>query len=313
MSKILSKLFKKTDAHPPATDPAPAQAQPDIWENFISLRSDEDPKFKLLKPAAAYLKTDARKDEWDDLDYQDALARDQAPLPMTHDREGYYGEHHFSYWASGLADARYLVEAAAAEGVTINRFLDLGCASGRVIRHLANEHPEMEVMGCDINRFHVEWCNAYLQQNIAAFQNTSIPCLPIEDNSLDMVSAFSVFTHIEAMETAWLMEIKRVLRPGGLAWVTVHSEGTLRDMHEDWPLWKPVMDHYERKAKLNKNREFKGDRMVLRNRADRSYSSNIFYKTDYLRKHWGRILDIKEIRRRFPNFQDVLILQKPQQ
>lgn len=307
MLRKLKRRLKKAKVQPTLI-----AKEPEIWENLVSLNSGDDPDFTLLKPAAEYLETDARKHEWETLDYKEALARDQDPLPMIKDREGYYGEDHFSYWASGLADARYLVEAAEAHGVTIRKFLDLGCASGRVIRHLANEHPEMQVFGCDINRFHVEWCNAYLPPNVAAFHNTSIPGLPIEDNSLDMVSAFSVFTHIEAMETAWLMEIRRILKPGGLAWVTVHSEGTLRDMQEGWPLWKPVMDHYERPAKLDENREFVGDRMVLRNRADRSYSSNIFYKTDYLRKHWGRILDIKEVRRRFPNFQDVLILQKPE-
>jgi hypothetical protein len=51
-----------------------------------------------------------------------------------------------------------------------------------------------------------------------------------------MISAYSVFTHIEAMETTWLMELRRVLRKGGIAWITVHTEGTLADMTPDWPL-----------------------------------------------------------------------------
>ncbi len=106
------------------------------------------------------------------------------------------------------------------------------------MRHVALENPGCRAMGCDINRLHVEWCNAHLPANCSAFQNHSVPSLPIEDNSLDAVTAYSVFTHIEAIETAWLAEIRRVLKPGGIAWLTVHTEKTLQDMNEDWPLWR---------------------------------------------------------------------------
>ena len=40
----------------------------------------------------------------------------------------------------------------------------------------------------------------------AVFQNHSIPTLPLPDASIDLITAFSVFTHMEGMETAWLME-----------------------------------------------------------------------------------------------------------
>jgi hypothetical protein len=102
-----------------------------------------------------------------------------------------------------------------------------------------------------------------------------------------------------------------VLKPGGLAWLTVHTEGTLRDMTESWPLWRPTMDHPNAKNQLDAGRNFKGDRLVLRWHSDRSYSSNVFYKSDYLVSRWSRILDLVELRRRFPNFQDVMLMRKP--
>jgi SAM-dependent methyltransferase len=283
-----------------------------VWEDFISLNNSRDKQFQVLGRAADYLDTDSRKDWWNKLDYARSLDQDSWPLPDVDDREGYYGPDHFSYWASGLQDAKMLLEAANSMGIQKpHQYLDIGCASGRVTRHTALLVPAMKTLGCDINRWHVEWCNRYLTSSICTFQNFSVPILPIESNTVDIVSAFSVFTHIEALETAWLMEIKRILRPGGIAWVTVHTEGTLADMTPDWPLWRPVMD-FPDAGKLfdTEARTFPGDRLVLRWLSDRSYSSNIFYKEDYLRTTWSRIMSIKEIRRRCPSFQDVVLFQK---
>ena len=194
------------------------QTNQKVWEDLITLNSGLDKSFLVLGRAADYLEIDSRKDWWNELDYVDSLDKDSWPLPEIDDREGYYGTDHFSYWASGLQDAKMLLEAASQMGIQHpQQFLDIGCASGRVTRHTALLVPAMKTLGCDINRWHVEWCNRYLPPSICTFQNHSVPTLPIESNSVDIVSAFSVFTHIEALETAWLMEIKRILRPGGMA------------------------------------------------------------------------------------------------
>lgn len=312
--------IEPAESRPPVRQDAPTQTEvatvkpvaskPTIWENLVCLNSDAEPDFSVLGPARDYRANDARLHEWAALDYQAALDRDTSPLPETADREGYYGPDHFSYWASGLADARHLLDAATAHGVDPTCYLDLGCASGRVLRHMAYERPGLRALGCDINRLHVEWCNRYLPSNCTVFQNHSIPSLPLPDNSVSVISAYSVFTHIEALETAWLMELNRILQPGGIAWITVHSELTLHEMDPNWPLWNPIMLHPEAATKLDAQRNFAGDRLILRWRSDISYSSNIFYKLDYLKQSWGRIFEIVEVRRRFPAFQDVLILRK---
>ncbi len=282
-----------------------------IWEDLVALNSGKEPNFNLLGPAKDYYEQDARKSEWEALDYAAALQADTHPLPDTKDREGYYGPHHFSYWASGLVDARNLLDAADKYEVDLRDYLDIGCASGRVIRHVPTDRPDVNTMGCDINRLHVEWCNRHLDARCKVFQNHSIPSLPLASGSVDLVSAFSVFTHIEAFETTWLMEIARILRPGGIAWLTVHTEDTLTDMHEGWPLWTPIMKHPDIDTLIDAERRFEGDRLVVRWHSDRSYSSNVFYKKDYLKSVWGRFFNVLELRRRFPRFQDVLILQKP--
>tara|TARA_R110002051_G_scaffold139514_1_gene212208 strand:- start:25039 stop:25899 length:861 start_codon:yes stop_codon:yes gene_type:complete len=283
----------------------------DTWENFISLNSHSEPAFVPLEPAAAHLEADSRRHWWDSVDYEAALEKDVFPLPSTGDREGYYGDHHFSYWASGLSDKNDLLAAARQHNVPVDSFLDFGCASGRVTRHFGIQHPEIRIFGCDINRMHVEWCNRYLPHEITTFQNHSIPVLPLPENSISMMSAYSVFTHIEAFETTWLMELKRILKPGGLAWITVHTDLTLNEMDETWPLYNAVNRHPKKAELLSPTNDFEGDRLVLRYRSEKSYTSNVFYKKEYLKRTWSRFFTILEFRHRFPRYQDVLLLQKP--
>lgn len=284
-----------------------------VWEDQVALNNRGDAEFEVLGPAADYREGDTHTDwsgEGEGLEA--ALENDISPLPTTTDREGYYGPWHFSYWASGYRDSRLLLEACKRNGVALNSYLDLGCATGRVIRHFAArpDTQDVSVYGCDINRRHVDWIAKYLPSSITAFQNHSIPSLPLPDNSLDLVSAYSVFTHIEAFETTWLMELRRILRPGGIAWVTVHTERTWQAMETGWPLHNALAKHPDFAPFVNGRAELPAERLVYRWRGDRSYSSNVFYSRDYLRRTWGRIFDIVEDHHRLPGFQDVLVLRK---
>jgi SAM-dependent methyltransferase len=285
----------------------------DVWEDLIAIGSRDDTPFEVLAPAAEHQAGDTHTD-WsgEGAALQQALERDTWPLPLTKDREGYYGPHHFSYWASGFRDSRILRECCTRLGVDLRDYLDFGCASGRVVRHFATHVDGVRVTGCDINRRHVEWVTQHLPSTITAFQNHSIPTLPLPDESLDLVSAYSVFTHVEALETAWLMELRRILRPGGIAWVTVHTERTWASMAPGWPLYQALVKHPDF-ARYDSERgpDLPKDRLVFRWRGNRSYTSNVFYTRDYIARTWGRIMDIAEEHHRLPGFQDVVVLRKP--
>ena len=116
--------------------------------------------------------------------------KDRAPIPLAADREGYWGEDHVAYWLTGLGDYLFLRQIID-KGVLVDQagtaLLDLGCASGRVLRHFATNEPAMKLYGCDISRNSVAFIRKYLPNTAVAFQNLPVPPLPIADDSLNFV------------------------------------------------------------------------------------------------------------------------------
>ncbi len=283
----------------------------DIWEDFISLNSSLELKTSVLGPASEYVVQADGSVVWNEslLPRDIALGRDTAPLPLELDRELYYGPNHYNYWASGIRDYLQMRDWLDEHGVVVETVLDIGCASGRIIRHLHYQSDFKKVMGCDINRLHVDWVIRYLPKAITVFQNTSIPYVPLPDGSVDLVTAFSVFTHIESFDTTWLMELRRILRPGGIAWLTVQSDRTWREIKPSWPLYNALSSDAEYQKHADSS-EIPADRQVYRWIGEKSYSANVFYRENYLRGTWGRFMSFIDMFPAIPLFQDIVVLQK---
>jgi ubiquinone/menaquinone biosynthesis C-methylase UbiE len=107
-----------------------------------------------------------------------------------------------------------------------NRILDFGCSSGRMIRWLFGLADQCEIWGVDISAPKIVWCQENLMPPFNFATVTILPHLPFEDRYFDFIYCGSVFTHIDDLAEAWLLELKRVLRPGGRAYVTVHDKHT---------------------------------------------------------------------------------------
>jgi SAM-dependent methyltransferase len=69
----------------------------------------------------------------------------------------------------------------------------------------------------------IAWCRAKLP--FGRFETNGLePPLAFADESFDLVYALSVFTHLTVpLQQAWLRELRRVLRPGGLLLLTTHG------------------------------------------------------------------------------------------
>jgi SAM-dependent methyltransferase len=126
----------------------------------------------------------------------------------------------------GASMLHIIVDALKKQGVQAERLsavLEFGCGCGRVLRHwypIKGPH----VYGVDYNRRLVEWC----QENLAFARcavNDLYPPLQFEDAMFDCAYAISVFTHMSAqVQSLWMQELKRVLRPGGHLILTAHGE-----------------------------------------------------------------------------------------
>jgi SAM-dependent methyltransferase len=107
---------------------------------------------------------------------------------------------------------------------TNSRVLDFGVGWGRIARLFLRDVTRDNLYGIDVDPAFVEiTANSFGSDNFSVC--APFPPTKFEDRSFDLVSAYSVFSHLsEAAFTAWLGEFARVLRPGGhLAFTTRHE------------------------------------------------------------------------------------------
>lgn len=166
--------------------------------------------------------------------------------------------------------------------------LDFGCGVGRMIRWLADLAEEQPVWGVDIEVPAIRWAQQHLTPPLQFSTCTTAPHLPFEDRSFGLVYAGSVFTHIEDLADAWLLELRRITRPGGFLFLTVHDQATV----QYW-LTRVPDDRVSKKMMLRPDlfERLGEDHAVI---GDRNWG-NVFYDTDYLRWLWGQWLDVVEI------------------
>lgn len=232
------------------------------------------------------------------------------PLPAPALRMGYSPDDDQGYLNWGRHDHDLIVQRFDAHcklDRTSMKVLDFGCSSGRVLRHFYDwsTSKKCELYGVDIQALPIEWMREFLPPDFKVFTGTVMPSLPFEDNSFDMIYGFSVFTHIKYLWDTWLLELRRVLKPGGILLQTIHTEKAWRFYHEhqgeDW-VRAALPERVWGTPEMDVPYLFHGDIGV----------SQTFFRTDKAREMWGRYLEVLEIyapSERY-SFQDMVVCRK---
>lgn len=183
-----------------------------------------------------------------------------------------------------------------------DRLLEWGCAAGRVLRHFAGEAGACECWGVDAVEEAIAWNKENLSPPFHFLTCSALPYLPFPDGYFSCIYGISVFTHITHLRDAWLMEFRRLLRPGGIAVFTIHDENTVAHFQQHGrPDWLP--------ANLRLEDIAKNDLTVIT--GETTNHSYVFSTTDHIRREWGRYFTVAEIRPYTEGYQTAVILRKP--
>jgi ubiquinone/menaquinone biosynthesis C-methylase UbiE len=132
----------------------------------------------------------------------------------------------FYAWATEkraiVRDLFSAVEEEAASLACAPAVLDLGCGPGALALRLARRSPDRTVTGVDLSPAMVRMARARAVWEGSAervrFTEGNAAALPFDDGSFDLVVS-TLSLHHWRDRTAALREIRRVLKPGGRAWI----------------------------------------------------------------------------------------------
>jgi SAM-dependent methyltransferase len=128
------------------------------------------------------------------------------------------------YYESGVKTSLPIVTGALLAGLSLGqdkRVLDFGAGVARQIRYFVTHHPKVGLYACDVEGSHMEWvARAYPQ--VQAHKSSYLPPLKYEDCFFDLIYSVSIFSHVSQGDAfAWLNEFKRILKPRGVACLTI--------------------------------------------------------------------------------------------
>jgi SAM-dependent methyltransferase len=187
-------------------------------------------------------------------------------------------------------------------GAVAKDFLKSGARSAADLRAaLRKVDQTCALYGTDIDDKAIEWCQEKL--DFATFEtNGALPPLPFPDGKFDLIYSISIFTHLdEEYQMAWLAELKRVLRPGGIALLTFHSDINWRDLTPEELTGLQERGFY---YKVSITGRLKPDGLP-------DFYQSAYHTERYVVETCGRFLEIRAfIEKGLENYQSIAVLEK---
>jgi SAM-dependent methyltransferase len=123
-----------------------------------------------------------------------------------------------------------------------SRVLDLGVGVGRVSSQIYPIYADdLDLYGCDVDETAIAYLTKHFPK-IRVMRTNYYPPLPFDSLHFDLVYSISLWTHFcEEDQHRWLREVSRILKPGGIALISIAGEAALRASQDRGnPLWQGV-------------------------------------------------------------------------
>jgi SAM-dependent methyltransferase len=197
---------------------------------------------------------------------------------------------------------KYVLQVCEKYQITpIKTLLDFGCGWGRFTRLFVHDVEEAGLIAVDpwgealqMSRQHMPYA-AFIQSELE-------PPLMFRNNFFDVVFANSVFSHLsESNALAWIQEIQRILRPGGLLIATTHPKfflivvqelkNSIRKAESDWHDFLKKADIDIEQALLNLEQ---GQFVHIVTGQNNGLYGDSCVPEAYIRNVWGEFLELVE-------------------
>jgi SAM-dependent methyltransferase len=238
------------------------------------------------------------------------LAADGLPVPPPElwQRWGESADEYLEEGARDAAEIEASLRRAGVEAGELARVLDLGCAEGRVLRFFPRTEGSVR-WGVDINAERITWAQQHLSPPLLFATTTTSPHLPFADDYFDLVFGLSVFTHISELADAWFLEVLRVLRPGGHAWLTIHDEHTVDVLLERYGAGDLHAEMVDLLRRLDaETGALSLDWVYMSVLADPA--AQVFFHSGYLVERWSRLAACLEVKPEATGYQTALLFRK---
>jgi SAM-dependent methyltransferase len=205
-----------------------------------------------------------------------------------------------AFLLSGYEHVDQLAGLLQRSGYELGQFRDVydfGCGCGRLEGALRERVPQAGLTATDVDEEAIAWLAEHMP-DVDVRVNPWLPPLQFADGAFDLVIVISVFTHLPRdYQDAWLAELQRVTRPGGVVLATAHGDAHWR---QTWDVGFAAAPRRVRlrskllalERRLRGFTHWRGDGWE---RFFPDYYHTSWHRPGYVRRHWSRWFDVVRI------------------
>lgn len=202
-------------------------------------------------------------------------------------------------------------------------YLDFGCGVGRILRCFMRDFPAANMTGADVTAEFIDICRDNFGDRFNFLNIAPRPPIDMPDNSVDVITAYSVFSHFSAVQaTRWLDEFYRIARPGAIVALTTYSRAHINFIYDAPPDTVPP-NKAAQKEELNeyggRSEAFRmfglGEMIYFQKGAafGKHDYGNAYVGEEFVRRVWGRQFEILEIKDEYKELEQMaVIMRKPE-